>query len=672
VITMCKVKFHIFILFLVFSVAAGQGFAGPTKLASGDTAQTDYWVPKKPPKAHYKIDCSIDLSQGLLEGTEVIRFINDTPRPINQLAVKWLRQGGETLDITSKGKGVSYLTDAKSSRVVFKLPKAIKPSDNGSIEIKFSGVKPAQTLNNKIGFVSWHPQLDWGFETHADYDVKINGPLEYIVLTSGVFDDSVARYQAQGVKSFIVILCKEHKVMEANAKDVLIRCVYTPKGEKCARLLLDTAVDVINFYQERYGFYPYANLTIIPGMSHPAGGYPVATNVVAIHGMEKFDSMPRLHWQWITAHEVGHQYWGEYVLSNDPADSFDWLMIGLGIYADREYTRARGLGSEKHQGLMNRYIEGVRAGFDTTMNITPEQRSKVQFDFNNVVEHGKSYSFISALDCVLGKKVFSRIYQRCLKEFGSRRLGVHEFRDVCEEESQQDLGWFFDQWVNSNRYLSYEISNKKCTKHGKRYITEVEVKCLGDLKMPVPVAAYYEDGSSEVKFTSRLLETNTLEFISDSPLKEVKIDPDGELALVVPPPPSLVEKGLVRKMRGVPLVGAGKEALNMFERVKESRVSDAHAWFSLGLALYDGKYYTEALEAFSRSQGAAAKNSMDDFVALVWQGHILDIFGRREEALGKYKEALKKAKYFEMRHDQYGIKVNREWVEERIRKPFKR
>jgi hypothetical protein len=214
-------------------------------------------------------------------------------------------------------------------------------------------------------------------------------------------------------------------------------------------------------------------------------------------------------------------------------------MIGLGIYADREYVQARNLGSAKHQGLMERYIGGVRSGLDTTINITPEQRAKIDFDFNNVVEHGKSYSVISALDCVLGQETFSRIYQRCLDEFGGRRLGVSEFRTVCEEESGRDLEWFFDQWVNSNKFLSYEIASKKCEKTDSGYKSEVEVKCLGDLKMPVPVAAYFDDGTSQIQFTDRLKDINLLKFNSSSALKEVRLDPEGALAFasVVSPAP---------------------------------------------------------------------------------------------------------------------------------------
>jgi len=60
----------------------------------------------------------------------------------------------------------------------------------------------------------------------------------------------------------------------------------------------------------------------------PLGGYPFATGIVAIHGQETFkEGEPLVWWQHITSHEIGHEYWGEWVLDpDDPA----WLWIGLG------------------------------------------------------------------------------------------------------------------------------------------------------------------------------------------------------------------------------------------------------------------------------------------------------------------------------------------------------
>ena len=636
-----------------------------------DTSATGYWVPKNPPRAYYNIDCTIDPTKGLLQGTEVIHFRNTVSRPIYRLAIKWFSLGEQHLEIKSGGKPVSSLANNGSYPTVFELPEAVGPGKEINLEIKFSVSMPTGGGNkDKFSLTNWYPRLWWGFETHDDYDVKLQVTNGYTIATSGLFNKKTGCYRAKAVRSFGLFISKGFKTIETNAADVLIRCVFPPKGEKCARLLLSTAADVIKFYRERFGFYPYSSLTIIPGMDRPAGGYPVATSVVAIHGMEQMDSKPKLHWQWITAHEIGHQYWWEYVIEKDNPG---WLRIGLGIYADREYVLAKGLGPKKHQELMARYIEGVREGFDTTVNRSEEELSKIDFDFNNVVTHGKGYSIISALDCILGEEVFYKIYRQCLKKFGGRRMGLHEFQAVCEEETGQELGWFFDQWINSNRYLSYQISSRNCIKKGSRYFSEVEVQCLGNLKMPVPVTAYFEDRTFQKKFTERFLDVSVLQFESESPLKEVKIDPDGKLALIVPPPQSLIEKEeLIKKMRAVPYTGAGKKALNIFEEVRDSSVSDVKAWFVLGLALYDGKYYSEALEAFGRLQVAATRNTIVDFVALVWQGHILDIFGRRKEALDKYKEALKKAKRFEMRHDQYGIKINRQWVEERLKKRFER
>ncbi|NIR51001.1 M1 family metallopeptidase [candidate division KSB1 bacterium] len=364
------------------------------------------------------------------------------------------------------------------------------------------------------------------------------------------------------------------------------------------------------------------------------GGYPVATGIVAIHGQERMGDVPEIHWRWITAHEIGHQYWGEYVLEKDDSG---WLWIGLGIYADREYVRARSLSLEKHQKIMERYINVVRKHVDTTVDITPEQRSDVDFDFNNVVIHGKGFSIISALACVLGRETFDRIYRRCLEQFGGRRLGAYEFQAVCEEETDQDLGWFFDQWLRSSRYPSYQITSQVCTKHNDGYRSRVRVESLGTLKMPVPIVTYFEDGTSQRRVTDRLLHVNILEFASSAPLHEVRLDPDGELALVVPPPgppPMPTTKDELRKrIRRMSITGAGKEALDLFTAAQQLNLTDPDLWWRLGLALYDGSYYPKALIAWRRI-GEFAEGDLDySFISLVWQGHILDLLGRRQDAV---------------------------------------
>jgi hypothetical protein len=645
-------------------------------LAGPAFGQTPYWAAADPPRAHYEIDVEIDPAAGRIGGAETVRFTNTTRWPIHRLALQWLAGGDRELEISVAGTPVPLIGGSGGGRatepLLLDLPDALPPGAELVVEIEFDS-RSFDPGAEKLTLTWWHPRLSWGFRVHDEFDVRIRAPADYAVAATGRLDDESGYYHAEDVRSFGIFLAKDHLVAESFAGDVLVRSIFTSEAEELANILHATAVDVIDWYRQRFGLYPYDNLTIIPGMDRPAGGYPVATGIVAIHGQERMDERPEIHWLWITAHEIGHQYWGEYVLEKDnPA----WLWIGMGIYADREYVRARNLSLEKHEGLMSRYTDGVRGNLDTTVDRPPEQLVGLGFSFNNVVIHGKGFSIISALDNLLGDETFDRVYLRCLNEFAGRRLGAAEFRKIAEEESGQDLGWFFDEWVRSNRYLLYEVTSRASARVGDRHVSEVTVERVGPMKMPVPVVAYFEDGTSQVQFTDRLLGVNVLRFESSAPLADVSIDPDGELAVVDPPPgppepPTTLEE-LEAGIRALPWTDVGPEVLSLFEAVKILKPSEPYLYFKLGLALYDAEHYADALEAFRALAALAGEDPGMSFITAVWQGHVLDLLGRRDEAVKAYREALERDTGGTHRHDQYGMVINRAWVERRIEEPFTR
>jgi len=112
----------------------------------------------------------------------------------------------------------------------------------------------------------------------------------------------------------------------------------------------------------------------------------------------------------------------------------------------------------------------------------------------------------------------------------------------------------------------------------------------------------------------------------------------------------------------------GGMAIDLFHKAQEINSADFHVWKKLGLTLYDGEYYPEALEAFQR----AAELTKGGAWVIVWQGHILDILGRREEAVQRYREALEIGEGINSTHDQYHMKISRQWVEDRLKTPYRR
>ncbi len=95
-----------------------------------------------------------------------------------------------------------------------------------------------------------------------------------------------------------------------------------------------------------------------------------------------------------------------------------------------------------------------------------------------------------------------------------------------------------------------------------------------------------------------------------------------------------------------------------------NQVSDTTALLKLGFALYDAKRYQDALAVFQRMERLGG----DPGVALVWQGHMLDLLGRREAAIAAYRKAAGLS--LETRHDQYGLVLSGAYVEQRLQKPF--
>ena len=93
----------------------------------------------------------------------------------------------------------------------------------------------------------------------------------------------------------------------------------------------------------------------------------------------------------------------------------------------------------------------------------------------------------------------------------------------------------------------------------------------------------------------------------------------------------------------------------------------------MGFALYDVKEFWEALFVFERMQAFAEEhdNQGYKFLALIWQGHMLDLLGQREDALSRYRQVIAAGLEDSWQHSQYGITIDFiPHAQERLKKPF--
>ncbi|MCJ7580738.1 MAG: alpha/beta fold hydrolase [Candidatus Aminicenantes bacterium] len=101
----------------------------------------------------------------------------------------------------------------------------------------------------------------------------------------------------------------------------------------------------------------------------------------------------------------------------------------------------------------------------------------------------------------------------------------------------------------------------------------------------------------------------------------------------------------------------------------------ARQLLKIGFALYDFEMYDDALLAFEKMEDIAEREEDKLYmsIAVIWQGHMLDLMEKREDAISRYKKVVAMNLDFSPSHGQYGMRYEvTPYAQERMKSPFKR
>ncbi|MFC2165633.1 alpha/beta fold hydrolase [Acidobacteriota bacterium] len=121
-----------------------------------------------------------------------------------------------------------------------------------------------------------------------------------------------------------------------------------------------------------------------------------------------------------------------------------------------------------------------------------------------------------------------------------------------------------------------------------------------------------------------------------------------------------------------------KSSLKISEQYTRERLDkfdNPTMFMRIGFGLYDDKKYDEACYVFTRMQHVAAKGKSpaQEAAALIWQGHMFDLLGKRNEAIKRYRLAADMNIDDTWMHGQYDLQYSlSSYAAERIQKPFQR
>ncbi len=102
------------------------------------------------------------------------------------------------------------------------------------------------------------------------------------------------------------------------------------------------------------------------------------------------------------------------------------------------------------------------------------------------------------------------------------------------------------------------------------------------------------------------------------------------------------------------------------------RITEGAALMKIGFALYDAARYEEALVVFEKMEEIGMSRNVQA-AALIWQGHMLDLLQRREEARARYRRVADMDLNSGTGHGQYGLSYEfSPYARARLATPFVR
>lgn len=263
--------------------------------------------------------------------------------------------------------------------------------------------------------------------------------------------------------------------------------------------VVDAAVTVLPFIEKNFGAYPYKQYTFIQGGD---GGmeYPMGT---LLNG-------PGLG---TVFHEWMHSWYQMALGTNESL--YAWMDEGFTSWAtDKvqdfyrdEVTRKRVANDPEairrldsqalvkplfHSGNYNGYLYLAKSGLEEPMT-THADHFNTNFAYS-LASYTKGAVFLSQLGYIVGDSTLNRIMLRYYNEWKFKHPRPDDFIRIAEKESGMVLDWYKEYFVNGTKTIDYGIDS--LWEEGGA--TNIRLKQIGKMPMPIDLQINYTDGSSEM------------------------------------------------------------------------------------------------------------------------------------------------------------------------------
>ncbi len=455
------------------------------------------------------------------------------------------------------GASLTYDMDYSIIRAVLEVPLA--PGETRAFALDFTTRLPSARLGYRLARIrgqykayGWFPQicpydrvygwvnnqyLGWGenYANIADYQVDITLPSDFIVAATGVLQNSgevlpdslrnilhrenfiegkewpdlsflkggekTWRFKAENVCDFVFAadrkFCLDQAEWDGITTYAYIRWEHADEWHDAAQI----GMDGIRFFSENFGRYAYPHMSITDSWSGME--YPM---LVMCSG--RSPDYYLLFW-----HEIAHNYFMGAVATNQTDRAFldegftTFLEIAaMEHFLGREDNLRRR--TDKYSKIFvpfdedrvyrgfRPYIDPAIRGYTRPMPMNSDKAS--EWWIYRASSYYKPVCMLFALEYMMGREMLFR----CIREYFERWKFKHPYETDMfasfEQTSGQELTWFFEQWVYTDKKIDYALCRPELVERGGEGIPfkyRIKVRRVGEMVSPIALTVKTEDGA---------------------------------------------------------------------------------------------------------------------------------------------------------------------------------
>jgi hypothetical protein len=327
----------------------------------------------------YDIELVVDPASTRVTGHQTIAYTNAEDEPLDTVYLRLLPSSqayGGTMTVTHllrSGGPITAQSELQGSALRVPLEPPLEPGQMLKLTMDFTAdvptsgafghalfsyIRGVMALPTVYPLIPVHDDEGWNIEIakeHGDdifadvsiFNVEIKAPPEFTLIATGACtnpEEGRWTCDAAPMRDFTLILGENYERAAREVEGVVVNSYFYPQHAPGGGKALEVAVDAVKAFSECFGPYPYTELDVVETPNY-LGGMEYSSLVVVedtlypgVAGVE-----------WLTAHEVAHQWW-TIVVGNDQIDE-PWLDEALTQYSTMLYYE-KTYGKQRADGIL--------------------------------------------------------------------------------------------------------------------------------------------------------------------------------------------------------------------------------------------------------------------------------------------------------------------------------